>query len=274
MRYTVEVAAQVYELVFADARSIAIPLDFDGLQPNLFDVPSATRVDLEAGDFVGNVQRGGSCNVDTISLIPHCHGTHTESAGHILQQPDCVLSAIGEEPILAAVVSVHPESCSSHLENYPHAREEDRVITADALQEALRRSGLHDLPFSGMVLRTLPNEPQKKTLQYNSEPVPPYLTSASVDFLDKANVRHLFVDVPSIDRVFDRGRLQNHRQFWGVDATQTVSLRSERTITEMVYVPDDVPDGLYLIDLQVPSWRLHAVPSRPVLVPLRKTTSV
>ena len=37
-------------------------------------------------------------------------------------------------------------------------------------------------------------------------------------------------------------------------------------MTEMIYVADELADGLYLLDLQVPRWSLEAVPSRPLLM--------
>jgi arylformamidase len=39
----------------------------------------------------------------------------------------------------------------------------------------------------------------------------------------------------------------------------------ERTITEMIHVPGEVPDGDYLLELQLPHFINDAAPSRPVL---------
>jgi hypothetical protein len=39
-------------------------------------------------------------------------------------------------------------------------------------------------------------------------------------------------------------------------------------VTELAYAPDAAPDGLYLLDLQVPAFVADAAPSRPVLYPL------
>jgi hypothetical protein len=41
--------------------------------------------------------------------------------------------------------------------------------------------------------------------------------------------------------------------------------RYSATITELIYVPEGVEDGLYLLNLQVPNLRTDAVLSRPVL---------
>lgn len=42
-----------------------------------------------------------------------------------------------------------------------------------------------------------------------------------------------------------------------------------RTITELCYIPDAAPDGLYLLQLGVAPIEMDAAPSRPVLFPLR-----
>ena len=41
--------------------------------------------------------------------------------------------------------------------------------------------------------------------------------------------------------------------------------RLDCTITELIYVPDDIPDGLYLLNLQIASFEIDVSPSKPVL---------
>jgi len=43
---------------------------------------------------------------------------------------------------------------------------------------------------------------------------------------------------------------------------------SMRTVTEMIYVPDDLPDGRYVLDLQIAPFVSDAAPSRPILFPI------
>ncbi|MGH8231363.1 MAG: hypothetical protein ACRESY_06035 [Steroidobacteraceae bacterium] len=45
--------------------------------------------------------------------------------------------------------------------------------------------------------------------------------------------------------------------------------RAHTTITELAYVPDAVEDGWYFLSLHAPAIAGDAVPSRPVLYPLR-----
>lgn len=81
-------------------------------------------------------------------------------------------------------------------------------------------------------------------------------------------VKHLLVDIPSVDRVDDEGRLIVHRIFWNVPPGKhdidpdTCSLN---TISEMIYVPSEIVDGLYLLNLQIPAFATDAAPSRPLL---------
>jgi len=81
-------------------------------------------------------------------------------------------------------------------------------------------------------------------------------------------IEHLVVDLPSIDRAHDEGRLTAHRLFFGLPAGQTALARAARstcTVTELAYIPDEAVDGPYLLELQVPAINGDAVPSRPLL---------
>jgi hypothetical protein len=86
--------------------------------------------------------------------------------------------------------------------------------------------------------------------------------------ISQLNVNHLLVDIPSVDRTFDEGKLSAHHIYWDVKQgshdvdTQNHSLK---TITEMIYVPDEVEDGVYLLNLQIAPFVSDASPSRPVL---------
>ncbi len=43
---------------------------------------------------------------------------------------------------------------------------------------------------------------------------------------------------------------------------------SSSTITELIYVPDHVPDGEYLLNLQIAPFNADASPSRPIIFPI------
>jgi hypothetical protein len=93
----------------------------------------------------------------------------------------------------------------------------------------------------------------------------------AAEYLDRRGVRHLLVDFPSLDRYRDEGLLTAHHIFFGVpEGTHRLGegSRTDRTVTEMIYVPDSVADGLWALSLQIPAFLLDAAPSRPLLYPL------
>ncbi|MBK8304136.1 MAG: cyclase family protein [Chloracidobacterium sp.] len=53
---------------------------------------------------------------------------------------------------------------------------------------------------------------------------------------------------------FDEGKLVNHRIFWNVEPGSreiNAATRVNSTITELIYVPNEVADGEYLLNLQI-----------------------
>jgi hypothetical protein len=90
--------------------------------------------------------------------------------------------------------------------------------------------------------------------------------------LVERDVKHLLVDLPSIDRLHDEGKLSNHRIFWRVEAGSfkvNEATRMHSTITELIYVPNKVEDGEYLMNLQIAPFEADAAPSRPVIFKMK-----
>ena len=80
------------------------------------------------------------------------------------------------------------------------------------------------------------------------------------------------LDLPSADRAADGGRLTAHRIFFGLSAGSRRAAEARRpqaSITELASVPAVVPDGYYLLDLQIPAFKADAAPSRPLLYPVQ-----
>ena len=258
MELHVIIAGRAWRVALDRPRSLAIPLRFNGLQPNFFDAPEASARPLAVSGFVGDTRQGGSCNVAALSLVPHCNGTHTESAGHILHEPCPVHEALPQGLMPAALVSVTPA-----------AQDGDRVIGRDALAAAL--AGYTEEELTGVIVRTLPNQAAKLSAIYGADCEPPFFAEDAIRHLAVRGVRHLLADIPSLDRMQDGGRLAGHRAFWNVPQGRheaRAEARLDRTVTEMIFVPDDIADGLYLLDLQIPAFASDAAPSRPVIYPL------
>lgn len=260
MKIAMTVAGRVYAADLSRPHDIAIPVRFDDVQLSAFGAPPAQMKAYEAGTFVGAVARGGSCNCETYTITPHCNGTHTECVGHITGRRVAVKDVLRDSLLAATVVTVIPGAPSEHYEPPPQAG--DVMITRAALEAALAGAGRGFM--EALVIRTAPNGIDKRTRDYGVA-MPAYLSHDAMAFIAGLPVRHLLVDMPSVDRLDDGGRLGNHRIFWDVAPHDKDAAPSPKTITELVYVPDDVKDGAYLLNLQVAAFDADAAPSRPVL---------
>ncbi|MBK8146834.1 MAG: cyclase family protein [Acidobacteria bacterium] len=122
----------------SDPISIAIPMEFAGGQPNAFGVDRATSQACESGPLVGDTRRGGSCNFEKVTMIPHCNGTHTECVGHVTSERIAVIDCLRDVFSIAALISIAAEPAGDTGEKYvvPIAAD-DLLITERALRAAL-----------------------------------------------------------------------------------------------------------------------------------------
>jgi kynurenine formamidase len=245
---------------------VAIPLDFSTEQPRHFGAPAAHSQPFAAPGFSGSVAQGASCNCNSITLIPHCNGTHTECVGHLTTEHLDAHRQIYPGLAPALLLSVAPVNADIVRETTdPAPQSTDQLITRAALES--RWPGNLRFQPRALVVRTLPNETQKKRLDYTDR-TPPYFSREAAQWCLDRGIEHLVVDLPSIDRAHDAGRLTAHRVFFGLPpgATSLASAgRPRATVTELTFIPDEVEDGPYLLEIQVPAIGGDAVPSRPLL---------
>ena len=151
---------------------------------------------------------------------------------------------------MAEVISLQPE-----------VQGDDLIIT-----KAQIASALSDKQVEAIIIRTLPNEASKQSKNY-SHSNPPYLHHEAAAFIRESGIDHLLIDMPSVDKEKDEGLLLAHKAFWNVTDVNSLNsdARHNATITEMVFVPDTVADGTYLLNLQIASFENDASPSKPVL---------
>ena len=70
MLATLEIDGHHYRVDFSKRHDFTIPIGRrEG--PNAFHLGAAQYRTVEAGSFVGDTQRGGSCNVEDITFNPH-----------------------------------------------------------------------------------------------------------------------------------------------------------------------------------------------------------
>ncbi len=254
--------------------SLAIPVEFGGAGPRHFGAGAPSSKPFVAGTFSGSVASGASANCSVITLNPHCQMTHTESVAHLTREAGDTWRVVPRGLLPAAVVSVAPEDARESSESTdPQPWATDKLITRRRLRAAwpLNHTGVGGMlePVAA-IIRTLPNGADKRARDYSAA-VPPYLTREAVLWLIEKRIEHIVLDVPSIDRNHDEGRLVGHRLFFGLPAGSTArgdAARSRATITELAFIPDEVPDGPCVLSLAVPAIGGDAVPSQPIVYPL------
>ena len=196
--------------------------------------------------FVGSLAAGGSVNCERLSFYPHASGTHTECALHVLPV-DFDMRSI-QIPVLqmCKIVSLQPTQIGS-----------DHCIDIAAIK------GLHNQEnFEAIVVRTLPNGLEKCHENYSGNN-PVYFEPEVLSVLQDMGFKHILTDLPSIDKESDEGRLAAHKNWFLVNGNAP----SDRTITELIYVPNSIPDGNYVLNIQVPKIETDAVPSRILVYP-------
>ncbi len=249
-----------FEVDFSKGNDISVPLNFNGSQPNTYGVDRASSAPYQDGQFIGDTRKGGPCNFETYSFTPHCNGTHTECIGHITDERITILDSLKEEMIPSTLVSITPKTTT---ENYtPKLNMEDLVITKEELEIQLK--GVKPEFLKGLIIRTLPNSESKKSRDYMKD-TPSFFSIEAMGYIVSLGVKHLLVDTPSVDRLFDDGHLSVHNIFWETKGKEFNPETQNKTITEMIFVSDNVQDGTYLLNLQIPAFVSDAAPSRPIL---------
>ncbi|PHS07827.1 MAG: metal-dependent hydrolase [Kordia sp.] len=240
---TFQVNDTEYTIDLSRPLDISIPLKSGAENPNAWYIGDPKIEPVELGDWIGSVKKGASTNFNNIVFNPHAHGTHTECVGHITKEFYSINECLKTFFFTAELISIRPVK-----------QEEDFVITKQQLKEKLLRKP------EAIVIRTLPNTSDKLIKKY-SNTNPPYLEEEAAIYLKNLGIKHLLIDQPSVDKEEDGGALVSHNAFWNTNE----KIRFDATITEFIYVPNHIEDGLYVLNLQIASFVNDASPSKPVL---------
>ena len=260
MKALLEIGNKKYTVCFSQGIDISIPLNFNGEQPNTYGVQQASSKPYKDGQFIGDTRKGGPCNFETYSFTPHCNGTHTECIGHITDKRVSILSSLKLDLVPSTVISITPSGTN---ETYiPPINTEDLVITKSDLELQLKDVNCDFL--EGLIIRTLPNSSSKKNIDYMNNP-PCFFSIEAMEYVVSLGIRHLLVDTPSVDRLFDDGYLSAHNIFWETKDKEFNSRTQNKTITEMIFVDESIQNGSYLLNIQIPAFVSDAAPSRPIL---------
>lgn len=244
MKTTIEHKEESIVVDLSKPLDISIPLQASEENPLAWYLKEPTIEPVKMGDWTAKVSEGASVNFNNIFFNPHAHGTHTECFGHISEEFHSVNEALKSFFFLAEVISVKPEKVGK-----------DEILSEESIIKALNGK-----TPEAIVIRTCPNSSEKKSKHWSNTNWP-FLREEAALFLREIGVKHLLIDLPSVDQEKDGGKLLAHKAFWNYPENP----RHDCTITELIYVPDSIVDGYYLLNLQMASFHNDASPSKPVL---------
>lgn len=242
---------QYFKIDLSQPLDISITLTNTDQNPIAWYIEKPIIEPVRFGDWIGKVSEGSSStNFNNILFNPHGHGTHTECLGHITRDFYSVNQCLKQFFFMAEVISITPESL-----------DEDWIITKEQIESALEGKSPE-----AIIIRTLPNEKVKLSKKY-SNTNPPYLLEEAAVFIRECGIQHLLIDLPSVDREQDEGKLLAHKAFWNVKDVNVLNAdaRMSCTITEMIFVKDEIADGSYILNLQIAPFENDASPSKPIL---------
>ncbi len=230
--------------------AISIPYQHDG-GVRCFGVPQSVFSPVKEGDFVGSIEQGSPVNFYNVQFNPHGNGTHTECLGHISKDFQKINEQLQEFHFMARLISCE----------LVEKENGNRVISEAELQKRWNP----EFQEKVLIVRTLPNLENKLSQNY-TETNPPYFSPSAMQWIVEQGIEHLLVDIPSVDKEKDEGMVACHKLFW---QTESEKPRTHATITELIFVPNSIEDGLYFINLQLAPLALDAAPSQPTLYRLQ-----
>ncbi len=223
----------------------SLPLSPGENTPRAWYVDPVKFSPVVMGDWIGDVNQGGDVNFKDVEFNPHGNGTHTECVGHISKEGHTINQSLKTFWFTVKLASIQAQDLKNG----------DQVFTKKQFE-----SNLGTEPVEAFMVRTLPNDSEKRHKNHSNTNWPYVLEEAAV-FLRERGIQHYLTDLPSVDREQDEGKLLAHHAFWNYPENP----REEATISEMLFIPNSIPDGIYLLNIQIASFELDASPSKPIL---------
>jgi kynurenine formamidase len=216
----------------------------DEKQFGCFHAPEMTAQPSKYGDFELSIKSGSPVNSFDLFVNIHGRTTHTECLSHVKDDKLTIDKSMEQFFYVASLVSVD-------------LKEQNEISVENFDWEKVHGES------KALIIRTLPNMPEKEHMDYsgmNPPNITPGLMQQIVDF----GILHLVVDIPSVDPENDGGKVKAHKIFWNIGDDE----RRNSTISEMVYIPNEIEDGLFLVNINPIRIHLDAGISRIVLYEL------
>lgn len=213
--------------------------------PQCFGASPPIFEPFRAGDYIGAIEQGSPVNFYNIHVNPHGTTTHTECYGHIRSGhylTDCISKFLYNSYLTDA--------------NLTEREDGDCLVMPENL----------DVNWPGdteaLIVRT-PGIAEYSAQFTGKNPV--YFDKRTIEKINETGIEHLLVEWPSIDREEDGGKLSAHHAFWFEDG----QWQKNKTITELIQLPENIQAGKYVLNLQVLAIDLDVSPSRPVLYAIK-----
>jgi len=246
---------------------------------NAFYLPMIYSKTVEfEGQFIGDVERGGSCNVDTLCFTPH-NITHLETSAHILapSSKPAYVSDINPAHLEGIVLLIDLSKNNSLDGSGVPGDKAGSLVAVDMIAHKLRKN---KLPISMLALKTrssllaedydfsgknfLAVSPEAARLVHDYTMTIPQGENESTDL----RIHCLLLDLPSIDPESDGGKLSAHRNFFGLPATGIEGEDLEkRALVELAYF-NNLEEGYYYARITPPRIRTNAVTTGIIFRPL------
>ena len=222
------------------------------LSSNCFNLPKLKISPFKVPEeFLGDVNQGGTCNVDIICYTPH-NITHIETSAHILERnsESITIDRIEKNAFCGVVYVIDLSEITYSKAN---------LITWDLLKDKLKNL---EIPCDHIAIKTeaslLPEDYDFSEKNFIS--IDPLASKKLHDFsYQNKKLKGLILDLPSADIEKDGGKLLAHRNFFGLPEGITNYIDIEkRIIVELAHFKD-VEEGYYYMIMTPSLLKVNAI---------------
>tara|TARA_Y100000768_G_scaffold68316_1_gene47887 strand:+ start:1409 stop:2200 length:792 start_codon:yes stop_codon:yes gene_type:complete len=250
-----------YKIDLNSPIDISIPISSKH-NPSFYDDNPLKIKYFESNNKVWSTAHGASCNIPVLELNIHCGATHTECRSHITKEDITIVQCQKNIFTRAHLITLEPKKNTNNT--YHHKIDKnDFLITKEMLFEKL--SNIEKKYLNSLIIRTKPNISSSLNNNYNLIKNP-FFSNEAIEYITILGINNLVVDIPSIDKYDDGGKLGNHRIFWELDSERP----NKNTITEFAYINNEIEDGDYILLLSILNIELDTSPSRPIIYKILK----
>ena len=240
----IQIEDKNYHVDLNQGIDLSFPLNHGKDNPKCFYAPDPNFEPVKTDSFIGSTAEGSPVNFYNVFFNPHGSGTHTECVGHIAKEKYLVNACLQDSFLVAKLIDIKLEKTKNG----------DYRISKEALKKKVKPNGQKALIISSDIYTYF------KSMDFSGQN-PPYFEPIALAYLRDCGIEHLLTDFPSVDREEDEGKLEGHKLFWDYPE----NIRQNCTITELIFVPSGIKEGIYLLNMQVTNLSLDAAPSRPII---------